>query len=256
MRRRPLLPLLLLTLGIAHAGAPAYGAPGVNLRWYPCLGDGGTQNRTFACDSNSGTEVLLASFVPATGMAHVIGLEFVLDLASASAALPPWWDVVSANSCRRLSLFARTDNSTSVNCPAWSAGDGTALVGSYVIGARGPNTARITGVSGIPLPAPGYDLLSAQEYSAFQLLLRRDMTVGAGSCAGCEVPVCIVFSGLKLLAQLPNGSQSLTGPTNLTDSDFVTWQGGGVPDVGGVTGCPAATPARPSTWGSVKALYR
>ena len=32
--------------------------------------------------------------------------------------------------------------------------------------------------------------------------------------------------------------------------NFVTWQGGGG------TNCPAATPTRNSTWGSVKSLYR
>ena len=40
--------------------------------------------------------------------------------------------------------------------------------------------------------------------------------------------------------------------TNAAGGNFyVTWQGGGV-----FGGCPAATPTRNTTWGSVKALYR
>ena len=90
----------------------------------------------------------------------------------------------------------------------------------------------------------------------FILKIDSQKTAGTGSCAGCAVPACLVLSSINLVRSAPAPSLRLSGPANLTDSDFVTWQGGGVPDVGGVTGCPAATPTRRTTWGAVRTLYR
>jgi hypothetical protein len=97
---------------------------------------------------------------------------------------------------------------------------------------------------------------AGQEYFGFVLRIDSQKTVGTGACPGCDVPACIVLSSVNLVMESPPASQRLSGPANLTDSDFVTWQGGGAPTGGGVTGCPAATPARRATWGSVRALYR
>ena len=57
-------PLLALALV-----APAHAAQGVNLSWSRCHGEaGGTQNRAFACDTNTGAEHLVASFVLPTDL--------------------------------------------------------------------------------------------------------------------------------------------------------------------------------------------
>jgi hypothetical protein len=131
-------------------------------------------------------------------------------------------------------------------------------VAAYNIGVFGNNTARITGGFAIAPPLP--DLVAAQEYFAFIAVIDRAKTVGTGACDGCTTPACIVFNHIKVATPPVEGQQfrdvSLSGPTNGTDSNYVTWQGGA-----GVTsnlgqGCPAATPTRATTWSSVKSLYR
>src|SRR5262245_6411620 len=92
--RRALLCFSLTLLGfasLAHAGA-------VNLRWNQCWGDGGVVNKNFACDTNVGSHVLVASFVPDAPVFPpqtpfaAVGLESMLDIAVASPVLPAWWD--------------------------------------------------------------------------------------------------------------------------------------------------------------------
>jgi hypothetical protein len=61
-------------------------------------------------------------------------------------------------------------------------------------------------------------------------------------------------SFIRVLGQPP--VLVLNQPFNGTDANFVTWQGGGAPAVGGAIGCPAATPVRRAVWGSLKSLYR
>jgi len=68
--------------------------------------------------------------------------------------------------------------------------------------------------------------------------------------------VCIVFNSLNLTTPVAANNRKLSGPTNGTDSNFCTWQGGGNPGGPRGTGCPGATPTRSSTWGTVKSLYR
>jgi hypothetical protein len=67
--------------------------------------------------------------------------------------------------------------------------------------------------------------------------------------------VCIVLNSIRVVPMGDIGSRTLTTPI-APGTNFVTWQGGGVPVVGGVAGCPAVTAAHGSTWGAVKSLYR
>lgn len=81
MRRFAFLLAALLALGIA----PAHAGQGVNLRWSNCLGDGGTFNRNFACDTNAGSHVLVGSFELGQDMLQVSGQECFIEFAVASA---------------------------------------------------------------------------------------------------------------------------------------------------------------------------
>ena len=73
---RSLAPLLALALFAAPA---ARAVEGVNLRWDQCYGDAGAQNKSFACDTNTGTETLLGSFVLGAGIVQMGGEEIVID---------------------------------------------------------------------------------------------------------------------------------------------------------------------------------
>lgn len=237
--------LLTVTATVASAGS------GTNLRWNVCFGDGGILNKSFACDSNSGQQQLVGSFVSGTSIPQSFENDFVVDLASGSPTFPAWWSF-SVGSCRIGSL--RGNSLPGTNCLDWSSGL-SILTWGYQTGLRGPNTTRIRG-GGVVNRLDAADLLPAQEYLVFTLIVDNRKTVGPGSCTGCQTGVCIVFNSLECMTNLPANNRIITGPTNGTDSNYCTWQGGGSPVVGTAAGCPAATPTKNATWGVVKALYR
>ena len=250
MKKVTLLCGLLLAMTATIASAE-----GLNIRWNQCFGDGGAINKTFACTTNS----LLSNnahgtFVLAADMVNVSGTEVVLDIASAGSTLPAWWSFKNAGTCRQLNSGYAT-NLAGATCPDWAGGQATGGVGAYNVGFRGSNTARIIAASAVPVAALA-SLTAAQEFYAFTFQFTGAKTVGLGSCAGCLAPVCLVFNSINLTTPIAANNHKVSGPANGTDSNFCTWQGGGNPTVGNVTGCPAATPTRQATWGMVKSLYR
>ena len=247
---------LLCGLLLAMSATIASAGPGVGLRWTNCLSDAGTLNRVFACNSNTGSNVLVGTFELGADLLTTSGEEIVIDLASASTPLPAWWAFKNAGTCRTGALaMSSAPPVTAANCVDWAGGLATAGIGAYNIGARGANTARIVAASAVP-PSGLQDLFSATEYFSFTLSINNTKTVGTGNCAGCLDPVCIVFNSLNMTTPILANNVKLTGPSNGTDSNYCTWQGGaGVVTPGG-SGCPAATPTKNATWSQVKSLYR
>jgi len=251
MKRVTLLCGLLLAMSASVAAAA-----GVGIRWNDCMSDNGALNKNFACGVNSGTSVLAGTFVlGAAGLGQTSGEEIVIDIGSASAVLPAWWAFKNPGTCRTGSLgISASVLLSSVNCLDWSGGLGGAGLGAYNIGQRGPNTARIVAASAVP-PSGLQNLDGGTEYFAFQLTINNQKSAGLGACAGCSTPVCIVFNSLNMTTPILANNVFLTGPSNGTDADFCTWQGGAGVVVGGTPGCGAATPTKNATWGAVKAMY-
>jgi hypothetical protein len=248
--------ILLCGTLLALTATAASAAQGVNLRWGACFGDGGAFNRNFACNTNNLNHGLVGSFELGGDLLSVSGNEIIIDLAADSPVLPAWWEVRSPGVCRSASLsFNTTISGSAVNCFDWGAGLSVGGIGAYNIGIAGPNTARIVAASAVP-PTALQDLFGATEYFSFNAVVNSAKTVGTGACAGCTTPVCIVFNSLNLTTPVAANNRKLTGPTNGTDSNFCTWQGGGNPTSSRGSGCPGATPTRSTTWGSVKSLYR
>lgn len=232
--------LLILFASTTHAGQ------GVNMRWTNCFGDGGAFNRNFACLSNTGNNPLVGSFVLGQPMSGVAGTETTIDLAAASPTLPAWWAFRNSGTCRQTALHTDVIPPTAVACVDWSNEQAVVFVTNYTIGFNGPSTPRIAAVSGVA----NTNLFANQEYFAFNIVIHNTNTVGAGACAGCSVPVCLRLGSIKLTTTTsPANDRVLNGPTNGTDSHFVTWQNG-------AASCLSATPSRRGTWGAVKSLYR
>ena len=251
---------LLCGMLLAITATVASAASGVNLRWSDCLIDGGLPNRPSACLSNAGSQSAVASFeLSAAGLSGVSGIEVVIDIATAGATLPAWWQFKNAGTCRQTSLTVNAVlPGTAILCTEWVPGGGSGGLAAYNIGSGGPNTARIIAgfATGTPLP----NLNGGTEYFALNAKIDNQKTVGTGACAGCLVPACLICSSVKVATPpvigQPSRDVTLFGPTNGTDSNFATWQGGGGITVGTRQGCPAAVPTRNATWGSVKTLYR
>jgi hypothetical protein len=259
MKKVTMLCGLLLALSATIASAS-----GVGLKWDLCAADGGMTNKAFACNTNAGSNQLVGTFaLNAAGLAQVSGNEVIIDLASAGATLPAWWQMFKAGTCRNTSLTMNfVANGAAVNCADWALGASAGGIGAYNIGQRGPNTSRIIAAIAVP-PSALADLAGGQEYFSFNVLINHLKTVGTGLCDGCQTPVCIVFNSINLTTPILANNVKLSGPENGTDSDFVTWQGGaGVvvnpppPGSPPVSGCPAATPTKNATWSQVKSMYR
>jgi hypothetical protein len=241
MKKAILLCGMLLAISATVASAA-----GLNLRWQNCGADGGTQNRTFACNANAGSNVMVGSFVLDTDLLQVNGNELVVDLATAGPALADWWRFTSAGACRQTALAIAAHDGAS--CPDMFAGQASMNIAAYQLGLHGANSGRILCVDAVQAAAI-VDLFAGQEYGIAKWTVSNVKTVGTGACNGCLTAACIVFNSANLTTEGNLNNTKLTheaGP----GSSYLTWQGGGG------TNCPAATPTKNATWGSVKSLYR
>lgn len=240
----------LLCVALLAVTASVASAQGLNLAWNNCYGEGApVSNKVFACASNSGTNLAVASFIPATTLPTVNGNEVVFDLQSAGSTLPAWWQFKNAGSCRQASLTVNfVANAGNLACVDEFSGAGAGGIGAYTVSASNPNRARLT--VAIAVPASSITpVVAGTEYFAMNLLISNAKTVGTGSCAGCSTPVCLVLNSIKLTQPVGVGDVLIGNPAG---NNAITWQGGAI-DGGG---CPAAVPTRNTTWGAVKSLYR
>jgi hypothetical protein len=268
MARRTTFGFVSVLLALATPALAAPTPPGVNLRWDQCYSDGGVINRTFACDTNAGSDRLVMSFVLDSEMLDVTGMETRVFIESASPALPSWWSMRNAGTCRLASLsLGTTLPPGALNCVDWANGNAVGGIGNYVIGELGPNSVVINAACAVS-PENLATLAAGQEYFVGSLTINHAKTVGTGSCAGCDVPVCIVFDRLRVTTPVLANNRTLQGGANGPDSQFARWQNGQETNVTIVFSGPnfgfyhsytcelSATPTRGSTWGAVKSLYR
>jgi len=237
---------ILLCL-VQLATATVASAAGLNLAWNNCVGDGGVQSTVLACNTNTGNHGLVGSFVLAADIPDVHGNVLVLDLQSASVALPDWWQFTTAGVCRQTALSIAAHSGA--NCPDMFEGQAAMNLAAYQLAKHGlANEARILCVNAVQAAAV-VTLFAGQEYGIARWTITNTKTVGSPSCTGCTVPVCIVFNSANITTDAGLNDTKLTAAAN-PGSNFVTWQGGAG------TNCPAATPTKNATWGSVKSLYR
>ena len=205
--------------------APCARAAGLNLRWDQCYGDGGVFSKTFACDTNAGTNVVVGSFVLSSDLAGVTFLELDLDVTTAAETLPAWWQFQSAGSCRQTSLTASSvEDPNYVICSDWASGAAAGGLAAYTIGNSGPNTAHIKLAFAVAAQNAA-DLQAAQEYFSFNLRLNNAKSVGTSACTGCNLAACIAFTSLKV-NQGVSSTTVLTTPAYGANSNYVTWQVG------------------------------
>ena len=236
---------------LAMSTATSYAA-GLSLSWTHCEADGPVRDRTSDCvTSLRPVGTMVGSFTVPSDVIAATGLEVVLDLATAGPSLPAWW----MTSCRTPFALNSVIEATALNCYDWSSGGAIGGVSGYLVGLYSPSSARI--LAGFAVPQPGIDLSAippvGTEYFAFNVVLSSSRSSGAGLCAGCSTPACIMFNSLKVVAGLSTAA-ILTYPQHPA-SNVVTWQGG-AGAVWPLSYSCEYTPTLKSTWGSVKALYR
>ncbi|MCE9628125.1 MAG: hypothetical protein K8R56_09440 [Candidatus Eisenbacteria bacterium] len=262
--------VLLLLFAIALPGmtrAAGSTAPGYYLRWEQCYTDGGASNRSFACDTNTGTSTLVLSFELDQPMPDVSGLEILIDFATPEATLPAWWQFKNIGSCRQASLtFLPQSPAGATNCVDWASGQAVGGFGTFVPVTTGVAPGRVRlGIAIAVLPTALATLTAGQEYVACLLQIDHRKTVGTNACTGCDLPACIHFGRLKLTTPIAQNDRSLSAAADGPGSGRVTWQDGAFANVERICGqigcttdftCTSVTPAHGHTWSDVKALYR
>ena len=230
--------ILLMLLSLVASTAPA-SAAGVALRWSACLGDAGTSNRTFACDTNADSHVLVGSFVLDADIADVVGNELVVEVTASTSSVPDWWRYVSTGSCRQLAFTIAAHDGPS--CPDPFSGLASMNNANYHIGIFGLNVARLLCVNAVTQMDVA-DLAADTEYSIAKWTIRNIKTVGTGSCAGCLTPMSIEFRSANILTLGNLNNTNLVGGM-APGANQVTWQG-------------AVVPTKRNSWSAVKSLYR
>lgn len=242
---------LLISGALLALAASTAMAGGVGLAWTECNGAGGAKDRVFACTSNTGTNILVVSYIPNAPIPDAVGNDVRVDLQSADVgALNNWWQFFNAGACQ--------SNKPTVDVAGFAGGcyDHWALVaaggggiGSYVV------TGNKAGLLMAWASPEAGALDDVTEVYSVNVRITNQRTVGTGNCAGCATDVCLVANVVSV-AYGPQGSLSHTIDTNYDgpggNSNVATWQGGTV----AAPGCPAAVPTRAESWGRVKALYR
>ena len=258
---------LALLLATAVLAAPAFAAPGPKLSWDRCAADGRVANRTFACDTDAGSENLVFSFDPAEARTYRLGVEGTIHVQSSSGSLPSWWLLSGAGACRIGTLSLQTTPGTPpVSCIDAYQGQFAGGIGAYVADGIGPGSWLIK-VAVASAPGILWDITPGNEYFAFRLALSHSKTVSG--CGGCDVPVCLAFGKVKITGASGDDDLTMyaggTGPGG--GASTVTWQGAYVNGYTSIFERTAdfaqilclhddSSPARASTWGAVKALYR
>jgi hypothetical protein len=250
--------LLITGALVALTASQAFAVGGINLSWTDC-GLSGQATRTFACNVNTGSDVLVGSFSGVScGLDSLNGQEAIVDLQFSGAATPAWWAFTGTN-CRSTGASVSFDFTSMFTCADYWLGGAT---GGFVYQIPGPsllpNTSRLKMVCAIAGAAAGPWNNKLETYS-WRATLNHTKTTGTGFCAGCLDGACIVFNSLRMTqnagANYPGSPTCIAGGgakviTNPLDRQYVTWQAG-IPNCGNTV-----TPTKNATWGQVKSLYR
>lgn len=261
--------LLAAALMVVTATMASAQRGSLSLGWNSCRVSGaGLGNVNFACTTNSGSpngSLLVGGFIPgpAANLNSLNSAFLYVDIYQLGLALDPWWQLTDppVTGCRPLSVWQLNfDNSSGAAvCDVSYWGD----VGNPVAAARyfyptymsNHATLRLlTAVDAQQAQSTPQIPVGSESY-VFGARLGRQLSTGAGSCAGCLNAANLYFAQADFFQT--NGDNfvidGVSGTTNhpVAGNKCVTWQ-----NAAGVPCPPEQTAARNATWGTIKSLYR
>ena len=245
---------------LSIAWVPCARADSINLSWAEC-GTFGFQNRTFACDTDTGEELLLVGSFDAYSVDDFYGAIAQIGFGPqfGAAHFPDWWRFLSSP-CRSSGELV-VDVPTGDNFCLSPYPAAAPIEHRYDLGVspHGWPGACLTVRIAFP-PEQARALNGQSEYYAFRVRISRQRSTG--DCqASCLEPLCIGLNSIELLrAQHP--PMRLTAPR---DRNWVHWQSSNAWSfcpptdaydfVYGSCDGPTST-ARRTNWGSVRSIYR
>ena len=220
----------------------------ISLAWNDC-GAAGAAARTFACNTNAGSEALYVSFRPPAGVTDAYQFEADVVVGNIDlSVLPDWWSLLPTTGCRRTALSASGDFSTAPGgcIDPWNGLAFTSTVVSTIViipdgllrRERIRMVVAVANADAMPLDA-------ATEYYGARIVFSHARTVGSPACNGCGQPMCLALGPASLVTTPAHPNRIVLVQT---DRHAVVWNGS--------TGCDRLAPARNRTWGALKSLYR
>jgi hypothetical protein len=254
--------LLVLTaaLVVVCVSVAAAGTPGVNLSWNGCTTSGFNPglNVNNNCDltqnpTSTGKKEFQGSFRVSQSFPDFSGTSSVVDLAW-NGSQPDFWKTENTTDCSFNALGAVNPTAAGL-CPN-TIFDPAFSAGGFAVEHPFPYTERLRIDWGNGAAAP-VAIVGGTLYTGFSMSFNFDtgmdlLVTGLPKCTGCTAPVCLVVNSIEVNGFTIGEKYLIEGADA---RNFVTVNGGAVTTPTG-QGCPAATPAKNSTWGSVKALYR
>jgi hypothetical protein len=239
--------LLLCAAFLATFAASAWAQAGINFAWDNCAAEGGVQTKTSACSSNFGSSFAVGSYILTSDQPLKVGDEVVLDLQLDSPSLVDWWQFFNAGACRATALSASFAFGTFPNTSCFDPWSGQAAggVAAYLTTTSNPpneypdpNRARIKLGAAVANPIA---LPAATQFYSFQLVISNANTT---TCSGCATGATIVLNEISSVQQDGSRERIIAA---LVDQ-CVKFNGGTV--------LCSALPAKNTSWGQVKSMYR
>lgn len=248
------LPLLLTLIVMVACATPAV-AGGVAMSWgdYCSLSTGGYSNLTWACRSDTFAKIrMTCSFVPEQSHADFIGARVLLVGMAEVSAVPNWWQL-GTGGCREGSLTLSTDGSNMAGGQAacidpWAGQASSHLEDWWV----GDSHLYVTAACSLAQPVR---IEAGLKYFACQFRLDARKTT-TGECRGCPTPVILGVRSIELQFAGGGDPELLEEPVP-GDGRCVGFQGPvSLSDERNDCFWYEILPARGSTWGQIKSLYR
>jgi hypothetical protein len=239
MKKTLLLAGLLLALTASVASAA-----GISVAWgNDCWGNNPVSNYTWLCNSNSNSNIrMMCTFKLAVTKATLVATDLYMEGMTEAAVVPDWWKL-AAGECRGTALSLSVDGGNISDPEAcldlWQS-QGGGGIGLY---SWNDNLMHINAVWAVadPVEAP-----AETEIMAAQFRISGVATLG-GACAGCTTPVCWALNWINV-GYLYDTQATILDMPYAGGNQVLTWQSS-------TLSC-SEVPARNTTWGQIKSLYR
>ena len=241
MKKTLLLAGLLLALTASVASAA-----GISVAWgNDCWGLNPVSDYTWACNSNVNSNIrMMCTFKPAVTKATLVAADLYMEGMTEAAVVPDWWKL-AAGECRGLALSLSVDGGNISDPEAcldlWQS-QGGGGIGLY---SSEGNRMSINAVWAV---ADAVEAPAETEIMAAQFRVSAVKTLGTTACGGCLVPAIWALNYINV-GYLGDTESTILDYPYVGGNQCLTYQGSVLP-------CAKPVPARNTTWGQVKSLYR
>lgn len=238
--------ILLAGLLVALTASSALAA-GISINWgNACWGDVPVNNLTWACNANNYTGVrMTCSFKPVETKGTLIASDLYLEGMTEATGVPDWWKLgpTETGDCRSNLVTLSSDGSVLAgpDCQDLWQGLGGGGIGLYY---WNDDRMHLNAVWAVADPV---EAVGETEVFAAQIRIATGKTVGATACAGCATPCCWALNYIQV-GYLGEMVPLILDQPYAGGNQVLAWQSS--------TLTCGEVPARNTTWGQIKSLYR